>query len=58
MTMEEEFYIKGLKFCGGFSFQSHGYSTSLISGQIAAFLTLLDLKKEGEKEWMGKKKNN
>jgi prolycopene isomerase len=50
MTMEEEFYIKGLKFCGGFSFQSHGYSTSLISGQIAAFLTLLDLKKEGEKE--------
>ncbi len=50
MTMEEEFYIEGLKFCGGFSFQSHGYSTSLVSGQIAAFLTLLDIEKKGEEE--------
>lgn len=47
MTMEEEFYIKGLKFCGGFSFQSHGYSTSMISGNIAALLTVRDLNEGG-----------
>ncbi|MFX0070394.1 MAG: phytoene desaturase family protein [Candidatus Hermodarchaeota archaeon] len=50
MTMEEEFYIKGLKFCGGFSFQSHGYSTSLISGNIAALLTVRDIKEGGKEE--------
>jgi phytoene dehydrogenase-like protein len=47
MTMDEEFYIKGLKFCGGFSFQSHGYSTSMISGNIAALLTIRDMKEGG-----------
>ncbi|NLA05521.1 MAG: NAD(P)/FAD-dependent oxidoreductase [Firmicutes bacterium] len=43
MTMNEEKYIKGLDFAGGFAFRGHGYSSSLQSGETAALLTHKDL---------------
>lgn len=42
MTMNDEKYIKGLEFCGGFAFRCHGYSSSLQSGETAALLTYRD----------------
>ena len=44
--MSEEEHIKGLKFCGGYAFRCHGYSSSFMSGQTAALLTLRDLMEE------------
>ncbi len=42
-SMNHEKYIDGLEFCGGFSMQGHGYSSSLASGRIAALITLSKL---------------
>ena len=42
-SMNHEKYIGGLEFCGGFSMQGHGYSSSLASGRIAALVTLQKL---------------
>jgi prolycopene isomerase len=42
-SMNYEKYIDGLEFCGGFSMQGHGYSSSLDSGRIAALYTLQKL---------------
>ena len=46
MAMSEEERFKGLKFCGGYAFRCHGYSSSFMSGQTAALLTLRDLMEE------------
>jgi prolycopene isomerase len=46
MAMADEKPIKGLEFCGGYSFRCHGYSGSLMSGQVAGLLTLRDLMAE------------
>ncbi len=35
LTVEKERYVDGLDFCGGFSFRSHGYGSSLLSGKAA-----------------------
>jgi hypothetical protein len=43
MTMNDEKYISGLEFAGGFAFRCHGYSSSLQSGETAALLTFRDL---------------
>lgn len=43
MSMNEEKHIKGLEFCGGYAFRCHGYSSSFMSGQVAALLTWRDL---------------
>ncbi len=43
MTMNDEKYIGGLEFAGGFAFRCHGYSSSLQSGETAALLTFRDL---------------
>ena len=50
MEMNNEKYIKGLEFCGGFSANCQSYTNALLSGQIAAFLTLQDLEKKGDSE--------
>lgn len=42
MCMNDEKYIKGLEFAGGFAFRCHGYSSSLQSGETAALLTYRD----------------
>jgi phytoene dehydrogenase-like protein len=50
IAMNEEHYINGLEFCGGYSAQGVSYTNSLLSGQIAAYLTLNKLStKEGIK---------
>jgi prolycopene isomerase len=46
MAMEDEKHIKGLEFCGGYAFRGHGYSSSLLSGQVAGLLTWRDLMAE------------
>ncbi|MFX0101776.1 MAG: phytoene desaturase family protein [Candidatus Hodarchaeota archaeon] len=40
MAMDSEKHIKGIEFCGGYSANCHGYSSTLSSGQLAAFFTL------------------
>ncbi len=45
MAMGDEKYIEGLEICGGFSANCQSYTNALLSGQIAAFLTILDLEK-------------
>jgi phytoene dehydrogenase-like protein len=49
MMMNEDNYIDGLEFCGGFWRRGHGYSSSLASGSLAALLTLAKLMKGGGK---------
>lgn len=39
MCMNDESYIKGLQFSGGFAVRCHGYSSSLMSGEMAGLLT-------------------
>ena len=46
MAMSEEKRIEGLEFCGGYAFRCHGYSSSLMSGQVAGLLTWRDLMAE------------
>jgi prolycopene isomerase len=48
MSMQDETYIEGLEFCGGFAFRCHGYSSTLLSGQTAALLTWRELVAKGE----------
>lgn len=43
IAMDDERYIEGLEFCGGFSANCQSYTNSLLSGQISAFLTLQKL---------------
>lgn len=47
MMMEQDIYIKGLRFSGGSAFRIHGYGSSYLSGETAALLTLKDIR-EGE----------
>jgi len=46
MSMSDEQHIAGLEFCGGYGIRVHGYSSSFMSGQTAALLTLRDLMAE------------
>lgn len=46
MAMNEEKHIQGLEFCGGHVFRCHGYSSSFMSGQTVALLTLRSLMEE------------
>lgn len=49
MCMNDENYIEGLQFSGGFAVRCHGYSSSLMSGEMAALLTykrFLEVNKE------------
>jgi phytoene dehydrogenase-like protein len=48
MMMGDDKHVEGLEFCGGFAFRCHGYSSSFMSGQTAALLTLRDLISEGK----------
>ncbi|MBI9101464.1 MAG: NAD(P)/FAD-dependent oxidoreductase [Spirochaetales bacterium] len=36
LHQKDENYLKGLHFCGGFSFRCHGYGSSIMSGKAAA----------------------
>lgn len=45
-NMDNFFSIKGLRFCGGNSFVSHGYSITYISGSISGNKTFGDIKAE------------
>jgi len=47
MSMPADKVIQGLEFCGGYAFRCHGYSSSFMSGQTAALLTLRELNQEG-----------
>jgi prolycopene isomerase len=49
MMMNDDNYINGLEFCGGFWRRGHGYSSTLASGTLAAMLTLAKLMKGGAK---------
>jgi phytoene dehydrogenase-like protein len=40
LSVDDENYIEGLQFCGGFSYRCHGYGSSLLSGKAAAERTL------------------
>lgn len=44
MMMDQDVLIKGLRFSGGFAFRAHGYSSSYLSGETSALLTLRDIK--------------
>jgi prolycopene isomerase len=48
MALQDDKHVDGLDFCGGFAFRCHGYSSSFMSGQTAALLTLRDLTERGE----------
>lgn len=48
MCRKDDKHFDGLEFCGGFSFRSHGYSSTLKSGQTAARLALRDMTAKGE----------
>jgi len=50
MEMSNEKYLEGLEFCGGFSANCQSYTNALLSGQIAAFLTLKELNERGDSE--------
>jgi prolycopene isomerase len=43
MMLEEDQYIDGLRFCGGYAFRCHGCNNSTKSGQTAALLALRDM---------------
>ena len=47
MSMFNDIYLEGLEFCGGFWRRGHGYSSTLVSGNLAAAMTLAKLKKGG-----------
>jgi phytoene dehydrogenase-like protein len=46
MAMNDEKHIAGLEFAGGYAFRCHGYSSSFMSGQVAAMLTYASLEEE------------
>jgi prolycopene isomerase len=43
MHLQNERFVKGLEFAGGFALMGHGYSPSLLSGRAAALATLAQL---------------
>ena len=45
-TMYDETILKGLRFAGGHGVRSSGYNSSYLSGDIAAKLTLADMKED------------
>ncbi len=45
-SIQNEYYIRGLHFSGGFSFLCAGYSNSLLSGKMAANFTIKEMEKE------------
>jgi phytoene dehydrogenase-like protein len=47
MMMDEDQHFEGLRFSGGNAFRCHGYSSSFMSGQTVALLTLRDLDRGG-----------
>ncbi len=47
MMIEQDKHIDGLRFCGGYAFRCHGYSSSTKSGETAALLTLRDMDEGG-----------
>jgi phytoene dehydrogenase-like protein len=47
MMLQEDSHLNGLQFCGGSAFRCHGYSSSFMSGQTAALLTLRDMDRGG-----------
>lgn len=46
ISVNNENYIENLRFCGGFSERLNGYSATYLSGDLAAKLTLEDMKGE------------
>jgi prolycopene isomerase len=44
MMLGDDQHIQGLQFSGGYAFRCHGYSSTFLSGQVAALLTLRDIK--------------
>lgn len=46
ICMEEENYIPNLRFCGGFDIKLAGFHSTYLSGDLAAKLTLKDMKGE------------
>jgi len=44
MCLNDEKYIKGLEFAGGFAVRCHGYSSSLQSGELAGLLSYKSFK--------------
>jgi len=47
LSVEDENYINGLEFCGGFSYRAHGYGSSILSGKDAFISSLKHLKSAG-----------
>ena len=47
LSVEDENYINGLEFCGGFSYRAHGYGSSILSGKDAFGSSLKHLKSAG-----------
>jgi phytoene dehydrogenase-like protein len=47
MMLGDDQHFGGLQFSGGFAFRCHGYSSTFLSGQVAALLTLRDMKERG-----------
>jgi len=43
MSIQDEKYVDGLYFAGGFSFRALGFSSSMLSGQATALLTLKEM---------------
>jgi phytoene dehydrogenase-like protein len=46
MMLLEDQHFDGRQFCGGYAFRWVGYSSAIISGQVAALLTLQDIGRE------------
>lgn len=46
MSQETEEYLKNIHLCGGFDSRANGYSSTYLSGYLAAKSTLLDMKGE------------
>ena len=44
MTFEQERYIEGLRFCGGFTTRMDGYSSAYATGANAGRMTVKDIK--------------
>ncbi len=47
MMLTEDQHIGGLQFSGGSAFRCHGYSSSFLSGQVGALLTIREMKERG-----------
>ena len=47
LMMDEDKYVRGLRFAGGYSMRLSGYSSAYFSGDISGRQTVGDIKKEG-----------